>query len=83
MSLSAWPSHSITTRSGVPRLAQPPARRLELCRHLLDAIATHQVADRPNCFEPRVKKHRRNHLGWLMKPRAEMKFLMAKGFVKI
>ena len=60
-----------------------PARRLQLYRHLLDAIATHQVADRPNRFEPRVKKHRRNHFGWLMKPRAEMKLLMAKGIVKI
>jgi hypothetical protein len=63
--------------------AHNPAHRIELCRHLLDAIATHQVADRPNRFEPRVKKHRRNHFGWLMKPRAEMKLLMAKGVVKI
>jgi hypothetical protein len=59
--------------------AHHAARRVELCRHLLDAIATHQVADRPNRFEPRVKKHRRNHFGWLMKPRAEVKLLMAKG----
>ena len=59
------------------------ARRLELYRHLLDAIATHRVADRPNRFEPRVKKRRRNHYGWLMKPRAEMKLLMAQGVVKI
>jgi len=63
--------------------AHNPAHRIELCRHLLDTIATHQVADRPNRFEPRVKKHRRNHFGWLMKPRAEMKLLMAKGVVKI
>jgi hypothetical protein len=60
-----------------------PARRLELYQHLLDAIATHRVADRPNRFEPRVKKHRRNHYGWLMRPRAEMKRLMAKGVMKI
>src|SRR4029450_8632599 len=63
--------------------AYHPAHRLELCRHLLNAIATHQVADRPNRFEPRVKKHRRNHFGWLMKPRAQMKLLMAKGVAKI
>ena len=44
-------------------------RRHELYQHLLNAIATHRVADRPNRFEPRVKKHRRNHFGWLMKPR--------------
>jgi hypothetical protein len=60
-----------------------PARLLQLYHHLLDAIATHQVADRPNRFEPRVKKHRRNHYGWLMRPRAEVKLLMAKGLVKI
>jgi hypothetical protein len=59
--------------------AHHPAHRIELCRHLLNAIATHQVADRPNRFEPRAKKHRRNHFAWLMKPRAEMKLLMAKG----
>jgi hypothetical protein len=60
-----------------------PERRLELYQHLLHAIATHRVADRPNRFEPRVKKHRRNHYAWLMRPRAEMKRLMAKGLVKI
>ena len=58
-------------------------RRLELYQHLLHAIATHRVADRPNRFEPRVKKHRRNHYAWLMRPRSEMKRLMAKGLVKI
>lgn len=63
--------------------AHQPARRLELYRHLLDAIAAHRVANRPDRFEPRVKKRRRNHYGWLMKPRAEMKLLMAKGFMKI
>jgi hypothetical protein len=63
--------------------ANHSARRLELYQHLLDAIATHQVADRPNRFEPRVKKHRRNHYGWLTKPRTELKHLMAKGLVKI
>ena len=58
-------------------------RRHELYQHLIDAIATNRVADRPNRFEPRVKKHRRNNFGWLMRPRAEMKLLMAKGLVKI
>ena len=57
--------------------------RLQLYKYLLDAIATHRVADRPNRFEPRVKKHRRNHYGWLTRPRAEMKRLMAKGLMKI
>jgi hypothetical protein len=52
--------------------------RLRLCHELLDAIATHRVADRPDRFEPRVKKRRRNHYGWLTKPRSEMKRKMAK-----
>ena len=43
--------------------------RMALYQQLLDAVATHQVADRPDRFEPRVKKHRRNHYGWLTKPR--------------
>ena len=49
---------------------------------LLDAIATHRVADRPDRFEPRVKKRRRNHYGSLTKPRAELKRKMAKGVNK-
>ena len=55
------------------------AGRLRLCHELLDAIATHRVADRPDRYEPRVKKRRRNHYGWLTEPRAEMKRKMAKG----
>src|SRR5438874_8155327 len=57
---------------------QDAAGRLRLCHDLLDAIATHRVADRPDRFEPRVKKRRRNHYGWLTKPRAELKRQMAK-----
>jgi hypothetical protein len=59
------------------------AHRLQLYRKLLDAIATHRVADRPDRFEPRVKKHRRNHYGWLTRPRAEVKREMANGVIKI
>ena len=51
--------------------------------HLLDAVANHRVADRPDRYEPRVKKRRRNHYGWLTKPRAEIKRMMAKGLIKI
>jgi hypothetical protein len=58
--------------------AQDAAGRLRLCHDLLDAIATHRVGDRPDRYEPRVKKRRRNHYGWLTKPRAEMKRKMAK-----
>ena len=62
--------------------AQDAASRLRLCHDLLDAIATHRVGDRPNRYEPRVKKRRRNHYGWLTEPRAEMKRTMAKGVSK-
>jgi hypothetical protein len=57
-------------------------RRLGLYHALLDAIATHRVAGRPDRYEPRVKKRRRNHYGWLAKPRAELKRKMAKGVNK-
>lgn len=57
--------------------------RQRLYRDLLDAIATHRVADRPDRFEPRLKKHRRNHYGWLTRPRADVKRELAKGVAKI
>src|SRR5437763_10808283 len=63
--------------------AREAASRLGLCHDLLDAIATHRVGDRPDRYEPRVKKRRRNHYGWLTRPRAEMKRKMAKGVSKI
>jgi hypothetical protein len=59
--------------------ARDDVGRLRLCHDLLDAIATHRVADRPDRYEPRVKKRRRNHYDWLNEPRAEMKRKMAKG----
>jgi hypothetical protein len=62
--------------------AQDAASRLRLYHDLLDAIATHRVGDRPDRYEPRVKKRRRNHYGWLTEPRAEMKRKMAKGVTK-
>jgi len=54
-----------------------------LYEHLLHAIASHQVADRPDRIEPRAKKRRRDHFAWLTKPRQEIKRKMAKGFTKI
>jgi len=64
------------------RAAGNAAGRLALYHDLLDAISTHRVGDRPDRYEPRVKKRRRNHYGWLTKPRAEMKRKMAKGVTK-
>ena len=54
------------------------AGRSRVCHDLLAAIVTHRVADRPDRYEPRVKKRRRNHYGWLTEPRAEIKRKMAK-----
>ena len=54
------------------------ADRLRLYHDLLDAIAAHRVANRPDRYEPRVKKRRRNHYGWLTQPRTEIKRRMAK-----
>jgi hypothetical protein len=56
---------------------------LRLCHDLLDAIATHRVGDGPDRYEPRVKKRRRNHHGWLTEPRSEVKRKMAKGLTEI
>jgi hypothetical protein len=58
------------------------ASRLQLCHDLLDAIATRWVGDRPDRYEPRVKKRRRNHYGWLTEPRGKIKRKMAKGLTK-
>jgi hypothetical protein len=58
------------------------AGRMRLYHELLDAIATHRVGDRPDRYEPRLKKRRRNYYDWLTKPRAEIKRKMAKGFTE-
>src|SRR5262245_8966186 len=49
---------------------------------LLDAIASHRVGERPDRYEPRLKKRRRNYYDWLTKPRDEIKRKMAKGLTK-
>jgi len=59
------------------------AVRSRLCQELLAAIATHRVGDRPDRYEPRVKKRRRNHYDWLNEPRSEVKRKMAKGLIEI
>jgi hypothetical protein len=62
--------------------ARDAAGRRDLGQELLDAIATHRVADRPDRFEPRVKKRRKDYCGWMTRPRAELKRKMAKGVNK-
>lgn len=54
------------------------ADRHQLYQHLLNAIATHRVADRPERFEPRLRKRRPKHYAFLRKPRAVIKREMAK-----
>jgi hypothetical protein len=58
------------------------AGRLRLCHDLLDAIASHRVGDRPDRYEPRLKKRRRNYYDWLTEPRAKIKRKMAKRLTK-
>ena len=47
-------------------------------RALLGAIAAHRVGDRPDRYEPRLKKRRRNYYDWMTRPRAEIKREMMK-----
>ncbi|VTR94487.1 Transposase, IS4 family protein OS=Rhodopirellula sallentina SM41 GN=RSSM_03401 PE=4 SV=1 [Gemmata massiliana] len=68
--LLAWGSaRDVVARRGLYHLA-------------LDAIATHRVGDRPDRFEPRLKKRRKDYCDWFTKPRAEVKRRMAKGIHK-
>src|SRR5215467_3031545 len=53
--------------------------RMQIYQQLLDAIAIHRVADRPDRFEPRRKKRRPKPYDRLMKPRQEAKREMLKG----
>jgi putative transposase len=47
------------------------------CQALLDAIATHDVGDRPDRYEPRVKKRRPKNYKLMREPRASYKKRMA------
>ncbi|TWT96079.1 hypothetical protein Pla108_31610 [Botrimarina colliarenosi] len=58
------------------------SRRSHFYQELLDAIATHRVADRPDRFEPRRKKKRKAPYDLLMKSRAETKLDILKGVSK-
>jgi hypothetical protein len=54
--------------------------RMKLYDQLLDAVAIHRVADRPDRFEPRRKKRRNKRYDLLTKPRHEAKRDMLKRF---
>ena len=53
-----------------------------LYQQLLQAIAVHRVADRPNRFEPRRIKRRHKHYVPLAVPRHEAKRRVLKGLTK-
>ena len=53
--------------------------RRRLYDQLLDAVATHRVADRPDRFEPRQRKRRQKKYDRMMKPRNQLKREMLKG----
>ncbi len=55
----------------------------KLFMQLLDAIAGHRVADRPDRFEPRKRKRKQRKAEQLTKPRWELKRLMRKGVDEI
>jgi hypothetical protein len=57
--------------------------RLRLYHHLLDAVATHRVADRPDRYEPRLQKRRPKDFLLMKRPRAAIKRDMAAGLVTI
>jgi hypothetical protein len=59
------------------------AFRMSLYHQLLDCIANHRVAERPNRFEPRLLKRRPKHYAFLRKPRSVIKSEMAKGLTEI
>jgi hypothetical protein len=51
-----------------------------LYQKLLDAVATHRVADRPDRFEPRQRKRRQKKYDRMMKPRIVLNVEMLKRF---
>jgi len=52
--------------------------RRNLYQRFLDAIATHRVADRPNRFEPRLRKRRPKKYDSMLEPRHVIKRKMLK-----
>ena len=57
--------------------------REQLYLQLLEAVASHRVADRPDRFEPRKRKRNPRKAEMMTKPRQELKRLMRKGFTEI
>ena len=55
--------------------------RMRLYQKLLDAVAVHRVADRPDRFEPRYRKRKYKRYNELKMPRKEAKLAMLKGLI--
>ena len=54
------------------------ARCRAVYEQVLAAVAAHRVGDRPDRFEPRLRKRRPKHYAFLRQPRAEVKRRMLK-----
>jgi hypothetical protein len=54
------------------------AHRRNLYQQFLDAVATHRVADRPDRFEPRLRKRRPKKYDSMLHPRHVIKRMMLK-----
>ncbi|MEZ6103813.1 MAG: IS4 family transposase [Pirellulaceae bacterium] len=59
------------------------AARKALYEQVLDAIANHRVADRPDRYEPRKRKRKPRTAAQMTKPRWELKRLMRQGVTEI
>jgi hypothetical protein len=69
-----------------PLIATPSYRSLTdrqvLYEQIMDAIAAHQVGNRPGRIEPRLRKRRFKKYDYMMKPREEAKLDMLKRLKK-
>ena len=54
------------------------AHRRKLYQQFFDAVATHRVADRPDRFEPRLRKRRPKKYDSMLEPRNAIKYKMLK-----
>ena len=57
-------------------------QRDELYQQILDAIAIHRIGNRPDRFEPRLRKRRFKKYDYMMKPRDETKADILKALKK-
>ena len=71
------PSLGLQTMNNLLPLLSASVSTADWCQSLLDAIATHVVGNRPDRFEPRVKKRRPKQYKLMRKPRDEYKKRMA------